>query len=112
MSTDMDFSNATQTISEQLRANLEATATKAFPGTTQAELRVKFLDVLLVIANGHSATDSQLDDFLIHDANRRICAITDCGQIFKRRDKSRVHIRAHLDDRPYVCYGQCGEPVW
>ncbi len=112
MSTDMDSSNATQIISEQLRANLETTATKAFPGTTQSELRVKFLDALLVIAHGLSATDSQLDNFLIHDADGRICAITDCGQRFKRRDRSRDHIRAHLDDRRYICDGQCGKPGW
>ena len=108
----MDSSTATQIISKQLRAKLETTATNAFPGAAQFELRVKFLDVLLVIEHGFSATDSQLDNFLIHDANGRICAITNCGQRFKRRDRSRDHIRAHLEDRPYVCDGQCGKPGW
>ena len=87
-------------------------AQNAFPGTTQSELRGNFLDVLLVIAQGLSATDSQLDSFLMHNGNERICAIADCGQRFKRRDRSRDHIRMHLDDRPYVCDGQCGKPKW
>ena len=112
MSTEMNSSNATQIISEQLKTTLEEKAQKAFPRTTQSELRVKFLDVLLVIAHGISATDTQLDDFLVHDANGRICAITDCAQRFSRRDRSRDHIRVHLDDRPYVCDGQCGKPGW
>jgi len=93
-------------------AVLETTAQKAFPGTTQPELRIKFLDVLLVIAQGSSATDCQLDDFLTQDGNERICAIADCGQRFKRRDRSRDHIRVHLDYRPYICDGQCGKPDW
>ena len=112
MSLDMNSSNATQVISEQLKATLEEGAQKAFPGATQSELRAKFLDVLLEIAHGISATDSQLDDFLVQDANGRTCVITDCGQRFKRRDRSRDHIRVHLDDRAYICNGQCGKPGW
>jgi hypothetical protein len=88
------------------------TAQKAFPGPAQSELCVNFLDVLLVTTQGFSATDSQLDNFLVHDRNERICAIADCGQRFKRRDRSRDHIRVHLADRPYVCDGQCGKPGW
>jgi hypothetical protein len=93
-------------------ASLEMTAQKAFPETTQSELRIKYQGVLLVIVQGSSATDSQLDDFLVHDGNERICAIADCGQRFKRRDRARDHIRVHIEDRPYICGGQCGKLEW
>jgi len=112
MSTDANSSSPTQTISERRRANLEMAAQEAFPGTAQSELRVNFLDVLLAIAQGFSATNKQLDKFLVHTKNERICAIANCGQRFKRRDRSRDHIRVHLDDRPYACDGECGKPGW
>jgi hypothetical protein len=93
-------------------ATLETAAQKAFPGAIQFELRAKFLDTLFAIAQGFPVTDSQLDDFLARHGNERICTVADCGQRFKRRDRSRDHIRVHLDHRPYTCGGQCGKPGW
>ena len=112
MSTTSSSSTPMQTVNEQLTAVLETTAQKAFPGGTQSELRREFLSALLIIAKGSSATDSQLDNFLVRNGEERICIVADCGQRFKRRDRSRDHIRMHLDYRPYGCDGQCGKPKW
>lgn len=112
MSTNSSFSSPMQTVSEQLTAALKTTAQTAFPGATQSELRGEFLNALLIIAQGSSVTDSQLDNFLVHEGNERICIVAECGQRFKRRDRSRDHIRMHLDYRPFACDGQCGKPGW
>jgi hypothetical protein len=112
MASDSDSSNATHIISEQLKAMLEMAAQKAFPEATQSELRLKFLDALIAIAQGSPATDDQLDDFLVRSGNERICTLAGCGQRFKRRDRGRDHVRKHLDYRPYACDGRCGKPGW
>ena len=112
MPTPSTSSTPMQIVSEHLAADLETTAQKAFPGASQSELRREFLNVLLIIAQGSLATDGQLDNFLVRDSNERICIVADCGQRFKRQDRSRDHIRVHLDYRPYGCDGQCGKPEW
>lgn len=112
MSTNSTSSNSEQIISEQLMAMLETRAQKAFPGAAQSGLRRECLSVLLAIAQGSSVTNNQLDSFLARDNHERICAVADCGQRFKRRDRSRDHIRVHLDYRPYGCDGRCGKPGW
>ena len=112
MDTDTISSNPAQILSGQHTAMLETTARKAFPAVTQSDLRLKFLDILLLIAQGSSAPDSQLDSFLVRNGNGRSCTVGDCGQTFKRRDRARDHIRVHLDYRPYACDGQCGKAEW
>jgi hypothetical protein len=108
----MDPSIAPSMPNVQVRSGEIIAAEAAFPGAEQSTFRDCYTRILCHLSDGEAVSPELLDGLLIHQAEYRQCPFKGCGKHFKRRDRARSHIRKHLGNRVFACYGECGDPTW
>ena len=84
----------------------------AFRDADQSNFQHCYIKVLRLIREREAVPPELLDGLLVHQRTRRQCPFKGCGKQFKRRDRSRSHIRKHLDDRAFTCDGKCRDTNW
>jgi hypothetical protein len=108
----MSMSIVPSTSNIEVRNEEARAAEVAFPDADQSTFRNCYTRIICHLREGGAVLPELLDGLMVRQPKYRQCPFKGCGKHFKRRDRARAHIRKHLEDRPFACYGGCGDPNW